>query len=151
VEFANQRLAEGKPALEAMLEAGRIRLRPILMTAVATIAGTLPIVIGLGEGGESRRPLGVATLGGMTTSTFLTLFVIPVAYVLLSRFFERLRARGAPRRWGLGRAVTPATVGEGDGGDPSTRAQASDRGALAQGRPERGAAESKDDGGRLSG
>lgn len=117
VEFANQRLAEGKSALEAMLEAGRIRLRPILMTAVATIAGTLPIVIGLGEGGESRRPLGVATLGGMTTSTFLTLFVIPVAYVLLSRFFERLRARRAHRRWGLGRAVAPATVEEEDGGD----------------------------------
>ncbi|PIW64212.1 MAG: hydrophobe/amphiphile efflux-1 family RND transporter, partial [Candidatus Omnitrophica bacterium CG12_big_fil_rev_8_21_14_0_65_50_5] len=70
---------------DAMIEAGRARLRPILMTAVSTIVGILPIAIGFGAGAESRRPLGVAAEGGMITSTFLTLFVIPVVYVLFSR------------------------------------------------------------------
>ncbi len=84
VDFANQQIRKGKTAREAMLAAGLIRLRPILMTATATIAGILPIAIGFGAGGESRRPLGVAAVGGMLTSTFLTLFVIPVVYVLLS-------------------------------------------------------------------
>lgn len=85
VDFANQQMAKGKDAHEAMIAAGVIRLRPILMTATATIAGILPIAIGFGAGAESRRPLGVAAVGGMLTSTFFTLFVIPVAYVLFSR------------------------------------------------------------------
>lgn len=85
VDFANQQMAKGKTAPEAMLAAGVIRLRPILMTACATIAGILPIAIGFGAGAESRRPLGVAAVGGMLTSTFLTLFVIPAVYVLFSR------------------------------------------------------------------
>ncbi len=84
VDFANQQMAKGKDAREAMLASGLIRLRPILMTATATIAGILPIAIGFGAGAESRRPLGVAAVGGMITSTFLTLVVIPVVYVLLS-------------------------------------------------------------------
>jgi multidrug efflux pump subunit AcrB len=67
-----------------MLEAGRVRLRPILMTAFSTIAGIIPIAIGFGAGAESRRPMGVAVVGGMLTSTFLTLFVIPVVYTLLA-------------------------------------------------------------------
>jgi hydrophobe/amphiphile efflux-1 (HAE1) family protein len=110
VEFANQRVAEGRSPRDAMQEAGRIRLRPILMTAVATVAGTLPIVLGWGEGAESRRVLGITTLGGMAVSTFLTLFVIPVVYVLLSRlptgWSDRTRAavsapwvNGALRAW----------------------------------------------------
>lgn len=85
VDFANQQMAKGKTASEAMLAAGIIRLRPILMTACATIAGILPIAIGFGAGAESRRPLGVAAVGGMLTSTFLTLVVIPAVYVLFSR------------------------------------------------------------------
>ena len=86
VEFANQKMAQGMTAVEAMREAGRIRLRPILMTSFATIAGILPIAIGFGEAAESRRPLGVVAVGGMITSTLLTLFVIPVIYTLLARF-----------------------------------------------------------------
>ena len=86
VEFANQQMAQGKNALDAMREAGKIRLRPILMTSFATIAGILPIAIGFGEAAESRRPLGVVAVGGMITSTVLTLFVIPVIYTLLARF-----------------------------------------------------------------
>jgi multidrug efflux pump len=84
VEFANQRMAEGKDATEAMLEAGRIRFRPILMTALATIIGILPVALGLGEAAGARRPLGVAVVAGMTTSTFLTLIIVPVVYILIS-------------------------------------------------------------------
>lgn len=91
VEFANQRVQEGASPYEAMVEAGRIRLRPILMTAFSTIIGILPIAIGLGTGSEGRRPLGVTVIGGMVTSTFLTLYVVPVFYVILSRFQKHKR------------------------------------------------------------
>jgi hydrophobe/amphiphile efflux-1 (HAE1) family protein len=84
VEFANQRMAAGKNATEAMLEAGRIRLRPILMTAFATIMGILPVALGLGEAAGSRRPLGIAVVSGLITSTFLTLVLVPVVYILIS-------------------------------------------------------------------
>lgn len=96
VEFANQRLKEGASAAEAMLDAGRIRLRPILMTAFSTIAGILPIAIGFGAGAESRRPMGVAAVGGLVTSTFLTLFVVPVIYTLLDELRRRVRQKGNP-------------------------------------------------------
>jgi len=66
--------------------AAKIRLRPILMTTLATIFGILPIALGLGAGAESRRPLGVAVVGGMVFSTLLTLMVVPVVYSLLARF-----------------------------------------------------------------
>jgi multidrug efflux pump len=89
VEFANQRVAEGIDAKSAMLEAGRIRLRPILMTACATITGILPVALGLGEAAMARRPLGIAVVSGMITSTFLTLFVVPVVYILISRLQHR--------------------------------------------------------------
>jgi hydrophobic/amphiphilic exporter-1 (mainly G- bacteria), HAE1 family len=84
VEFANQRRRQGATPRDAMLEAGQVRLRPILMTAFSTIAGILPIAIGFGAGAESRRPMGVAVVGGMLTSTFLTLYMIPVLYTLFS-------------------------------------------------------------------
>lgn len=96
VEFANQRRSEGISAREAMLQAGTVRLRPILMTAFSTIAGILPIAIGFGAGAESRRPMGVAVVGGMITSTFLTLFVIPVVYTLFSDIADRLAGRTLP-------------------------------------------------------
>ena len=84
VEYANQQRAKGLDSHEAMIQAGRVRLRPILMTAFSTIAGILPIAIGFGAGAESRRPMGVAVVGGMLTSTFLTLVIIPVIYTLFS-------------------------------------------------------------------
>jgi len=87
VDFANQEMKRGVSAREAALASGMIRFRPILMTAISTIAGILPIAIGFGAGAESRRPMGVAAVGGMATSTFLTLFVIPVVYVKLSEWF----------------------------------------------------------------
>jgi hydrophobe/amphiphile efflux-1 (HAE1) family protein len=84
VEFANQQMAKGTDSHRAMIQAGVVRLRPILMTAFSTIAGILPIAIGFGAGAESRRPMGIAVVGGMLTSTFLTLFVIPVVYTVFS-------------------------------------------------------------------
>src|ERR1041385_4060244 len=102
VEFANRRRAAGDEPRPAMLEAGRVRLRPILMTAFSTIAGILPIAIGFGAGAESRRPMGVAVVGGMLTSTFLTLFVIPVVYTLFSDLAKLLHRNRAPRAATLG-------------------------------------------------
>jgi multidrug efflux pump subunit AcrB len=99
VEFANQQVAKGINPRDAMLQAGIVRLRPILMTAFSTIAGILPIAIGFGSGAESRRPMGVAVVGGMLTSTFLTLLVIPVVYTLLSdlaNLFRRKPTAEAP-------------------------------------------------------
>jgi multidrug efflux pump subunit AcrB len=96
VEFANQQRAQGVNAHDAMLQAGIVRLRPILMTAFSTVAGILPIAIGFGAGAESRRPMGVAVVGGMLTSTFLTLLVIPVVYTLFSDFAALFRRRKEP-------------------------------------------------------
>jgi multidrug efflux pump len=90
VEYANQQVAQGSESHEAMIQAGLVRLRPILMTAFATIAGIIPIAIGFGAGAESRRPMGVAVVGGMLTSTFLTLFVVPVVYTFFSDVMARL-------------------------------------------------------------
>src|SRR2546428_2229641 len=89
VEYTNQLKARGMETVDAIIEAGRIRLRPILMTSVATIMGALPVALGLGAGSASRRPLGYAIIGGIFFSTVLTLFVVPVAYVLLDRLVAR--------------------------------------------------------------
>ncbi len=111
VEFANQQMAAGKTALEAMKSAGMTRLRPILMTSFATIAGILPIAIGFGAGAESRRPMGVAVVGGMLTSTFLTLLVIPVVYTLFADFGRLFRGKkNAPPEMKAPREVESADV-----------------------------------------
>lgn len=86
VEFANQLRARGNSVIEAVVQAATIRLRPILMTSFSTIFGVLPIAVGLGAGAESRRPLGLAVVGGLFFSTFLTLVLVPVVYSLLARF-----------------------------------------------------------------
>lgn len=89
VEFANQIRQKGASPSEAMIRSGIVRLRPILMTAVSTISGILPIAIGFGAGAESRRPMGIVIVGGMMTSTFLTLFVIPTVYSVMSQWTEK--------------------------------------------------------------
>jgi HAE1 family hydrophobic/amphiphilic exporter-1 len=76
---------------EALLEAGGVRLRPILMTTVALIAGMVPIALGSGEGGDFRAPLGRAVIGGTITSTLLTLVVIPVVYEVLDDWREAVK------------------------------------------------------------
>lgn len=93
VEYANQLRARGLKTLEALLEAGRIRLRPILMTSVATVVGATPIALGLGAGSASRRPLGYAIVGGVLFSTVLTLYLVPVAYSLIEAARARIRGR----------------------------------------------------------
>jgi HAE1 family hydrophobic/amphiphilic exporter-1 len=83
IDFAKQAEAAGKTRKEALIEAGGTRLRPIVMTSVAIVAGMLPVAIGSGEGADFRAPLGRAVIGGVITSTFLTLLVIPTIYDLM--------------------------------------------------------------------
>lgn len=86
VDYANQRVQSGVDRATAMIEAGRTRLRPILMTTMALIAGTLPIAMGLNEASKQRTGMGVAIIGGLISSTLLTLIVIPAAYSYIDRF-----------------------------------------------------------------
>jgi HAE1 family hydrophobic/amphiphilic exporter-1 len=83
VDFTNQLRERGRPREQALLEACPIRLRPILMTSVSTIAGAVPSALALGPGAETRIPMALAVIGGITVSTFMTLFVVPAAYSLL--------------------------------------------------------------------
>jgi HAE1 family hydrophobic/amphiphilic exporter-1 len=86
VDFTNQRRTEGSPPRQALLEACPVRLRPILMTSIACIAGAIPAAISIGPGAETRVPMAVCIVGGVFVSTFLTLFVVPCVYILLVRF-----------------------------------------------------------------
>jgi multidrug efflux pump subunit AcrB len=81
---SNQR--EGKPRIPSIIEAGASRLRPIFMTAVSTISGMMPIALELGAGGEVRSPMAIAAIGGFSTSTLLTLVVVPVLFSYIDRF-----------------------------------------------------------------
>jgi len=85
VDFANNKLREGMPLEEAVVEAGRLRIRPILMTSLATVFGLAPMALGIGEGSESNMPLARAVIGGLTVSTFMTLLFIPVLHVIARR------------------------------------------------------------------
>jgi HAE1 family hydrophobic/amphiphilic exporter-1 len=107
---------EGKSPEEAILEACRIRFRPIMMTTMAALAGTLPIALGLGAGAESRRPLGLAVVGGLAFSQIITLYVTPVFYTYLDRLQRRLGRRRAER---------PRVVPEGDIAEVPARAVSS--------------------------
>ncbi len=85
VDYANQLRRQGLGKVEALTRAGRVRLRPILMTSATTILGLLPMALGLGEGAELRTPMALTVIGGMLTSTLLTLLVVPAVYVVLDR------------------------------------------------------------------
>ena len=85
VDFANNRLREGMPLEEAVVEAGRLRIRPILMTSLATVLGLAPMALGIGEGSEANMPLARAVIGGLTVSTFMTLLFIPVLHAIARR------------------------------------------------------------------
>jgi len=98
IDYTNQVRARGANINEAIVEAGATRLRPILMTAFSTVAGVIPVALGIGVGSESRQPLAVAIAGGMISSTFLTLGVVPVIYSYLDqltrwRLFERFKRK----------------------------------------------------------
>jgi HAE1 family hydrophobic/amphiphilic exporter-1 len=86
VDNANERRRNGTHRFDALVEAGAVRLRPIMMTTLAMIAGMLPIALALGEGGEFRAPMARAVIGGLITSTMLTLIVVPVAYSYFDDF-----------------------------------------------------------------
>ena len=113
IDFAKWSRAKGMPLREALIEAGRIRLRPIMMTTLALIAGMIPVALGRGEGADFRAPLGRAVIGGVITSTLLTLIVIPTVYEILDGWRERL-ARLFGRRPAERKALVeegPATLG----------------------------------------
>jgi len=91
VEFAEMRHGQGKDALESALDAARLRLRPILMTSIAFIAGVFPLAIATGAGAQSRIAIGTAVVGGMLTATLLAIFYVPMFFVLVSKLFHRDR------------------------------------------------------------
>jgi multidrug efflux pump len=93
VEFANQLRDEGKSARDAIVESADLRLRPILMTSIATVAGAMPLAFSHGAGGESRAVIGTVVVFGVLCSTALTLYVVPVIYMLLARFTGSPEAR----------------------------------------------------------
>ncbi len=92
VSFAREQLEEGKTAQQAALEAGFVRIRPVIMTALAMIIGMVPLAIGLGEGGEQNAPLGRAVIGGLIFATFATLFFVPTVFSIIHGRRERRRA-----------------------------------------------------------
>jgi HAE1 family hydrophobic/amphiphilic exporter-1 len=89
VEFAEQLRKQGRPLLEAAVEAARLRLRPILMTSLAFVLGVVPLVTASGAGENGRHSVGTTVFGGMIVSTILNLFFIPVLYLLIEGFRER--------------------------------------------------------------
>jgi HAE1 family hydrophobic/amphiphilic exporter-1 len=96
IDVIKHRRAEGLSLYEASLEAARTRLRPILMTALTTILGMIPLALGIGDGAETWAPMARAVAGGMTVGTVLTLYIIPILYLMLAGALERRRARHAP-------------------------------------------------------
>ena len=108
VDFANRARRGGASLHDAMLQAGQVRLRPILMTTAAMIGGMMPLALGLGEGGETQAPMGRAIIGGVITSTLLTLVVVPVLYSYLDGWSARRKAN----RDGAHAAAAPEPAGE---------------------------------------
>ncbi|MEP7155602.1 MAG: efflux RND transporter permease subunit [Betaproteobacteria bacterium] len=120
VDFTNQGIREGKERNAAILDAGQVRLRPILMTTLAMIFGMLPMSLGLGDGGETQAPMGRAIIGGVITSTLLTLVVVPVLYTYLDAWGRKAKTwfmRNAPQEHG---EVSTAQAHHGAGGGAAT-------------------------------
>ncbi len=103
VEFANQLQVQGRKAFDAAFEAASIRFRPIIMTSIATVLGAVPIAFGSGPGAETRNPMGIVVVGGLSIATFLTLFVVPIVYVLMDRICVKLTGHSSAH--GLVRAA----------------------------------------------
>ena len=96
ISFAREQMADGLSAVEAALEAGHTRMRPVIMTALAMIIGMLPMALGFGEGGEQNAPLGRAVIGGLSLATVATLFLVPVVFSIFHGRRERKAAAAAP-------------------------------------------------------
>jgi hydrophobic/amphiphilic exporter-1 (mainly G- bacteria), HAE1 family len=99
---------EGKSPLDAIYEGCLIRFRPIMMTTMAALLGTLPIALGYGAGGESRKPLGMAVVGGLAFSQLMTLYLTPVVYTYMAAIVEKWNAWRAPKRRKKSKALAPA-------------------------------------------
>ncbi|MGB2626529.1 MAG: efflux RND transporter permease subunit [Candidatus Acidiferrum sp.] len=98
VSFAREQMSEGKDPFEAALEAGFVRIRPVIMTALAMMIGMIPMAIGLGEGGEQNAPLGRAVIGGLLFATFATLFFVPCVFSIIHGWLEkRKHSKTAPQ------------------------------------------------------
>jgi HAE1 family hydrophobic/amphiphilic exporter-1 len=97
IDFALDEKRRGTPTEAAIVKACSIRFRPIMMTTIAALVGTLPIALGMGAGAEARRPLGLTVVGGLLFSQLITLYVTPVFFTYLDRFQERL-SRGRAGR-----------------------------------------------------
>ncbi|HVC32688.1 MAG TPA: efflux RND transporter permease subunit [Chloroflexota bacterium] len=110
VDLANQFRRAGASAREAMLAAGPIRLRPILMTTLAMIGGMIPVAVGIGAGSALRQPMGVSVIGGLLTSTALTLLVVPVAYTVVADLGAGLRALPGRLAGLLGEGGSPSLI-----------------------------------------
>jgi hydrophobic/amphiphilic exporter-1 (mainly G- bacteria), HAE1 family len=112
VDFAKHRRSQGATLRVALIEAGRVRLRPILMTTFALVAGMIPVAIGGGEGGDFYAPLGRAVIGGTLTSTLLTLLVVPTFYEVLVESRERVGSWMANLRGRAHARLEPSEVGD---------------------------------------
>jgi len=99
IDYINTLRRRGLTREEAVLRAGPVRLRPVLMTALTTILGMLPLALGIGEGAEADVPLAVAVIGGLTVATFLTLIVVPVVYTILEDLAEKVKKRVSGLVW----------------------------------------------------
>ena len=134
VDFINQRRRAGMPKRTAILEAGRLRLRPIVMTTITTVVGLLPLAAGLGAGADLRAPLAVAVIGGLISATFLTLIVVPVVYSLMVEPSVSVAPEPGPGAGGgsEGRAARPGEPkpGLGFGGRPGPAAPGMARGSV---------------------
>jgi len=94
VDYINRLRQEGVELKEAIIRAGRIRLRPILMTSLTTICGLVPMALGLGEGAEANASLAISVIGGLSVSTFLTLVFVPTLYMIVESWRTHRRTRG---------------------------------------------------------
>ena len=110
IDFAKWSEEAGMDRREALIEAGRVRLRPILMTTFALIAGMIPVALGVGEGADFRAPLGIAVIGGVITSTILTLLVIPTVYEILADTRDWLGEKLGTRKENPGNSAEPVRV-----------------------------------------
>jgi len=90
IDYINQLRKKGLSRNEAVIQGGKIRLRPILMTTLTTILAMLPMALGTGEGAEMRAPMAITIIGGLTSSTFLTLIIIPIFYTYLDDLAKKL-------------------------------------------------------------
>lgn len=91
VDYANQLMGEGLSLPSALVQAGKIRLRPILMTTMTLIAGTLPVALGLNELSRQRQSMGVGIIGGLISSTLLTVVVVPAAMMVVDRIMTKIK------------------------------------------------------------